>query len=94
MEPVDCQVAFGSLPHGSQPILFKNHPDEGDPYGLPYEVGYGKSYAHETAHDLRKTECPFTGNLPQSPVAFDSKSQAQRPSDLTLCLLCLMRYET
>ena len=64
MEPVDCQVAFSSLPHGSQPILFKNHPDEGDPYSLPYEVRYGKSYAHEPAHDLRKPECPFTGDLP------------------------------
>ena len=41
VEPADCRTAFSMLPVGTQPIFFKNNPDEGDPYGLPFTVTYG-----------------------------------------------------
>ena len=41
LNPLDCQQAFNMLPVGTDPIWFKNNPEEGDPHGLPFNVGHG-----------------------------------------------------
>ncbi|KAL8667561.1 MAG: hypothetical protein Q9168_007227, partial [Polycauliona sp. 1 TL-2023] len=37
----DCQQAFNELPKGPELITWKNRPDQGDPYALPFHVVHG-----------------------------------------------------
>ena len=63
VEPADCRTAFSMLPVGTQPILFKNNPDEGDPYGLPFTVTHGSCMTFSATHGLVKTTYLLTSGI-------------------------------